>query len=400
MSLIWAWRDLGEQTGEAVGTFAGQAAQGIGEAICNIRSQFPNQVGSNPFARNFLRELCNTVTPPPAGGGDLNLAEGAYKITIDLEYFPRFATAPVSRTEILWTETAPFEGDIVNIQYRIESGGQIVRTKPIRSIDSTDPIDWNSNTKIVNLASGSVVVEESIQYTVEFVGTPPDNEEIPDNLTNVTVNFDRTEFQVTNNIGGDVYDLVIPVTNNQVEFPVTVNFGGDNIYVGYEGIENPPPVATDTNGNPTGGGGSGTGNTTSGDGNDGSGTTTFNENDYDTVLRDLDGDGFANANEGEETEEEEGENPDIAWILVRVSEFPSKGKTILQNNPENNDYFAGYFSWTFVVNGETFVYETKPIRKEKSAFRKPNAATGYRVYSVNNAKLRTRIFIEPQEEGE
>jgi len=103
--------------------------------------------------------------------------------------------------------------------------------------------------------------------------------------------------------------------------------------------------------------------------------------------------------EEEELEEVEVEDEEIDWVLITITSFPINGKTILHNNPTDNDYFAGYFSWTIKDKG-TFRLEQQAIRKQYTAFKAPENISGYRMYAVNGARLTLKEYkqVIPGEE--
>lgn len=100
----------------------------------------------------------------------------------------------------------------------------------------------------------------------------------------------------------------------------------------------------------------------------------------------------------EEEEEEVANDPKIAWVLVDITSTPLHGSqhTILQNNAEDSTFFAGYFSWTY---GE-YRHPEQPIRKLKNAYKNDIGADGFRLYTVNGAKLKYTILREKTTEGE
>lgn len=96
--------------------------------------------------------------------------------------------------------------------------------------------------------------------------------------------------------------------------------------------------------------------------------------------------------------ESEDEDETIEYVITEITTFPLGDKTIIQSDSNDNDYFAGYFNWTTSTPAGNCRHPSEPIRKRLQIFRKPDWATGYRVYTVNRARINVTKFTQPAEE--
>jgi tRNA threonylcarbamoyladenosine modification (KEOPS) complex Cgi121 subunit len=104
--------------------------------------------------------------------------------------------------------------------------------------------------------------------------------------------------------------------------------------------------------------------------------------------------------EKEELEEEELETEEeerLAWVAIAITQLPIQGKTVLQKNALDNDYFAGYLAFTVTTEDGNFQLPPEPVKKSNAIFKAPIGATGFRAYSVNGAKLKATIYREKVE---
>lgn len=102
--------------------------------------------------------------------------------------------------------------------------------------------------------------------------------------------------------------------------------------------------------------------------------------------------------EKDDVEDDEEEDEKIKYVTTKITTFPSQGKTILQKDELDNDYFAGYFNW-FITNEEgKYMLPAMPIRKVSQIFKNIDEADGYRLYTVNNAKISVQVFKEKGKE--
>lgn len=103
----------------------------------------------------------------------------------------------------------------------------------------------------------------------------------------------------------------------------------------------------------------------------------------------------------EEKEEEEMDAKEFGYVLVQVTTAPEKRKTILQRNPDNNTFFAGWFRWRVEIDGTTYGFPELPINKPSQIFRRPDDASSFSLYTTNFAKVKTSVLrriIPPDEE--
>lgn len=394
---------VGKQYGEIVSP-QGKLAKGIQGAVCELYRELPGAWKSQDnvvsgFQRGFMRSLCpgDLSPPPPPQAPECQLGVmlwGTFK-----RAFRDAGVDAICGAEGYWR--------------CVIAGGQ-------EDIASTQPVAINGLMYIVGASGAEYKVAPASKsiYDGEFFGAPdvavPFVEVQPNcNLGSASDGGDSFVFtkQTYSGVlpdycdnGGQYPDVVAPPSttknvtvyfeDNRVEnfdvtidsdpdgsyrYPINVDVGGINVNISYGGMD------IDFDG---GGGSSG------GDGGGGT-TTTFlpNPNDQDYVVSPPPG-----VAEDEEIEEVEVEDEEIDWVLVTITTPPSGGKTILQSNPENNDYFAGYFAWV-LTEGGVYWLEQKPIRKIRQAFRAPENISGYRIYAVNDAKLQARQYTQIIEQG-
>jgi hypothetical protein len=67
----------------------------------------------------------------------------------------------------------------------------------------------------------------------------------------------------------------------------------------------------------------------------------------------------------------------LTWVLITVTKEPDKGKIILQDNPNLNDFFAGYLCFKVNVDGIEHYLPPVPIRKKRNAYPVPDGLTKY-----------------------
>lgn len=92
----------------------------------------------------------------------------------------------------------------------------------------------------------------------------------------------------------------------------------------------------------------------------------------------------------DQTDADETDDPSIRFVQIEITTSPLFGRqnTILQPNPEDSTFFAGYFCWTY--QGAKF--PDQPIRKLKNIYRNDVGADGFRYYSINGAGLKHTIY--------
>lgn len=97
----------------------------------------------------------------------------------------------------------------------------------------------------------------------------------------------------------------------------------------------------------------------------------------------------------DQEEAEESNNPAIKYVVIDITTTPLFGRqnTILQPDPGDSTFFAGYFCWTY--NGHRF--PEKPIRKMSNIYYNDVGADGFRYYRINGAGLKHTIYSTPEE---
>ena len=415
MVLYSLWESWGEKVGNGVRNHLIDSQSTVGKAVCNIYGKYPKTFPINPYAKGLMNAFCAQAgapfpQPEPGefeNGGCPTLYRfvGTMKVheqDFVFEWYTDKIQGQILSGVIKYLDNGTEYPDTY-VEY-VDFTGQSKITRVVRrsgrdyGTDNYPPIPGGKSTERLrydtsfNPYSHSHVITELMRVD----GQPdvcPENEEIIDDAD---FNFEACI---------NVYDSnaeVIDVTCYDVKinqdmgdfFEATVNFGDSIINVDVGGIS--INKGGDNNSSGDGGGGGGGDNNSSGDGGGGGGgKTTKYKQPFDpsrwTIF--FPGSKQDEEEEGEkELEEEEIIDGEISWVLVTVTQLPSKGKTILQNNADNNTYFAGYFSWIIEESGGKYRLEEQPIRKRQMAFKSPVDSLGYTVYTVNNAKISTRVY--------
>lgn len=396
--VLKSWNDWQEDYGGAVGNgyvgarnYVDAITKKGGEMICNLHNKHPDKWFIPPITRGFLTAVCGgagLATPSISGFGG-GQCPANYYIIGKWEVTRRFqqGTFPVEETLI---GNPGIPGAITKITTNAADGANVMDFEIFTS--------YSDNPRLVRIdqSSGVGYVLGTVSY--EFIradGQPdvcdnqggyPDSGDVDNRDINNSVSVD-----ITNNNGDTITTQQIDISvNNEGDsfsFPTTLSMGGISVSVDFDGFSVGGSGESGSNGEDGGGGGS---------------TTTvykkpFDANDFVTIPKPIP-DPEPEPGEEEELEEEEIENPEIVWVLVDIVKTPDYGKTILQNTEENNDYFAGYFHWTIATEAGTYRLPAIPIRKLKNAFKAPSDALGYALYTVNNAKVSTKLYKQIIEE--
>lgn len=396
MSYLSRWFELQENFGNGTANFAKDFSKKVGQAYCGIWAKYPNLLKLNPFTKGFMNGMCSNiggsvpvVVPPPFQGGQCNFG---------YQLFMRF-----SRTQL-------FAGQCQNVKDPSASSPlQLFATVwgPIQSVTLSQPKtatcgsgfsafsvvchgDYSGSrkanpvtvTKQLTNPVGETLYTNIDELVVTPVGGVPDTcGDLPstyppdppleegDFIQDIDVNiYDGTGVSI-DTVSIDVDFGWNTVNNNgfNLSFPIAINAGDVNVTLDFEGVN--------VTNNPNGSGGDSTITL----------KEPFNPDDFkvsDDSNPDPDG-----------VEEEEVINEKIAWVAVKITQFPNKGKTILHSDPLDNDYFAGYLNWLY-EDGESLSYsESIPIRKERMIFKSPRESVGYRIYAVNDAKLKATPYV-------
>lgn len=390
MGIFKTWYDWVQDLGQATGDFTQQVSTGLVRLWCNTANKYPNLTAFNPFGRGLLESYCPLVsapTPPDAEGFIGGQCEGVAYVCTGIYVNGNVTLGGCYETKT-WT-SAPILGRVTGLRIGLGNGAGVQIENHVDQVaqvidDGTDTLLRNDSRQC-----GYTTVSAPQAYAgfIRIVECHPadDSEDLcgdliptfpPDPPIEANDFRGNLVYNVFNDQGDPIYSDILNYTINVSPGDImnlNIDLGGVNFTFGSDGINTPSPVA------PDGGGG--------GD----ESPPPFNEVDFEpTVLE-----------EGEELEvtpEEQEDEERIAWVTVDITTVPFKGKTVLQGNEEDNDYFAGYLAWTIPVGGGKYRLPQQPVRKRFSAFKAPDNVVGFRVYSVNGAKLSATIHREKVEE--
>lgn len=386
MGILRTWEEWGERAGSGIKDYVGDTGEIVLKGVCKLYSKYPKGLVLNPYAKGFAKGLCEQVNeplpdvpPPPFEGGKcdtLYYAWGRYtnKNSSGCDgrgYWKSQYGVNPNNVVSFTPKQAPWGAFAIELR-----DGNWILVRPINknyydaetlNDEPAIPIYYrapeqecrNVNTPTYGHSFATTKVRRKDgnpdncgSYDPEF---PPDPETDPNDFEyNTTINIYNNEGNVTNteNINVNISPNLSP------DFEVSISLGDTNIDVDLSGY-----YVTNRR---SGGGGAGT-------------------SDTEEELEE---------EEQEEQEEEEKEVEGIKYALIIITKFPDKGKTILQTKSVNNTYFAGYFSWLVKINGVNYRKNEVPIRKEKTALKAPDDATGYAYYTVNGAVLKVTEYIQ------
>ena len=392
MAIIKTWNDLRNDIGQTAGDFSATVAEEIGTKICELHQKYPNSWVLSPFGRGFLTNICPSINVPPPNRINPQFEGGQ---CIGEEYFFTFTpiaintstcqtifgnpvtievVAPIS--QVFWEYTGVtvpsdcrgVEETVYRGNYYINTGTgkvPILQNVTVSRLGIIQPVgDFFSDIKDISIAIKNG--QDNCGNSEDIY--PPDPPIDPQDF-NIEINIDN--YNINNEIkGSDTYIINIPQPPD-LTFPIDVEFGGDQIEVNYEGFD--APEVTDT---PP---------------NNGNQPNNLPPNSNSPIVYEPPsiGDYTVTVVDGvQQIEEEITEANQIVWILIDIEELPKGDKQIIFSDTSDNTYFAGYISWTINVNGQRYRQPEIPIRKQRNAFQIPQNVTGYRVYSVNFAKLK------------
>lgn len=401
MGILVRWAEiLGKKIGDLQSPGA-RNAEGVRKFVCSVYKQYPDRFKylpdiSEAYLRGWMRSVCSDNLPPPPPQLPecirMEQAWGTYKSAYDTE------EDECTKTHY-WRTTQIFpEGTVDNYIPIAQNGRWYLRSKTGESI----PIGAANKTIYQNRSFGAVEIPPlpavalsvpctfapngsggyDAQWTDSTYQNPlpaycdsggrrPVTEPPPVINKNYDINFSpeynpSISFQIKPNIDNN-FTFPLNLTANNID--VTVDFGG--ITINLPGGDPYPPSNNNDNNFPP--------------------EVTIrrppaiNNDNYEPVVPEEEP-----PPEGEEKKEEKG--VDIAFIKVDIITPPVRGKTILQPNEEDNDYFAGYFNWLVNADGD-YRLTQEPIRKKRQIFIPPDYVTGYSVYAVNGAKFRVTRFV-------
>lgn len=392
--------------------YAQDVADATQDFVCEVWNDYPDYITQNAFlsisgVKGFMTNFCAPDNPPEpaippeceplfhvygtfmsknssAGGCDV---EAYWRTKSPIAIPANFTPAPDVNAVGVWRivtfdqqealigliTQADFDNNSFAamgtgnlVRFRDEMDGCLNLTQPAYGYDV-------SVSKEVQATEISAECEEQINYPVT---TPP-----PVIKKTVIIGTQVSQSQTI--------EIVNNTADNSFSFPITVNIGGQlNVTVDMGGF-----TFDNGGGNPEGQGGNGE-NTDIPDV-----ITPTPPVDVDTTSKQpFVPDDFVEVKptdnpetpgvEDEEVEEIEVEDTLVRWVLVEVTTLPYQGKTILQTNSANNDYFAGYFHWEVTTPTGKWKLPALPIRKERNAFLAPTEAIGYSAYAINGAKIK------------
>lgn len=379
MGIIKTWNDWQEDFGQGVGSGINDLGTGIANAACNILSKYTNTFPVAPYARGFVRGICgNTPTPlpdfpPPFNGGQC--AE-RYAIFVDWQFIPQGETEPVQERDLAFNNIV---GPIEALTFSVDN---VLNRLSVRVVAPQTGSSGSGN--VFSAPNGSFILEESVSFDLSRSDGQPDDCGDPPPDIPPDPEIDPNDFSP--NISINDYDDNGNITGTN-EYNVDfggIDFGSFDFSLDVGGVN----VNVDLGGFNIGGGAVGDG---------GKGATGLED-----ALGDLNDDIEFNPEDYEEQdlgEEEDGlEGVErLDWVTVDIVVLPSSGKVIVHSDPQDNDYFAGYISFTVDLEGSVYQLPAMPIRKQKSVFKAPGGATGFRTVSINGASLTKKAFFRKEQ---
>lgn len=366
--------------------------------VCNIHKKYPNRPLQHPLAKYLLDQSCRSIGIPisePAGvfGGACYVP---YRLTGTCLDLNRPSTGKPCKTPAVWVFPITIPGAIIDVVYTQAVNQDITmtvsfKTSPTAQVNQiSSTIGWlkgkfagTSAQMRWGLACNEADDVRNVTQIGGFNATRIDG--LPDDCGNAKPDYPNNPspspsdyqgtFEVTNIDNSDNvvsnrrfnYDFYSP----ELGFPINFNISGHEFNFNFEGLN----TGTDK------------------DNFDGSEPPSSNggDNDKDFIPEDYD-----EIEEGQEEEQIEVEKPDIEYVVVIVTQDPDKRRVMTFNDPELRHMYAGYFCWTIQTNTDNTHMPYTTITKEKNIYRRPQGATGFRAYTINGAKIRTKIYQQKQ----
>lgn len=365
MGIVKTWEDWFEDLGSGAGSYVNDVFQNIADASCSLMQKYPNRFGlMAPFATGFAKEICartpfpiNPPAPPPFLGGQC--CDVLYTVQLDVwrqsppNIFQSFTLNLINVVGAIYQIDIGTDGTGSSfLWYRIQS-----RKCDLTEVQTLSPLGGAGFTG--GILDVRIFRQDGLPDDCGNVGgpLPPDP---PFDASDFQFNFEIYNYDITGN-----QDTV----NN---FNVNFDFDIDNVFnnnFDLGGLE----VNVDVGGINIGGrppGGSASCCPT----------------------------GIPEAPPEELTEQpvltEEEEISGIVYAKVEVVGLPTAGKRLFNNNPDNIDQFAGFFSWIINDGTGTWRMSEVGIRKRKYLFTAPPEATGVKWYAVNGATLSVSVFTQ------
>ena len=409
------WTEIVENAGEQTFDLLDDLGEVARDFVCDLWYRFPDKLAGGAgvlgaFPRGYMNKAClgkplpDPPTVPFAGG---QCCEKTYIVDVYVQIKICFdhriimdGIRPVEVTGKVIGAVIQNDGRYTSVQikyvdcnentgYRtVWSTSRRLSKRGCRISISSSPVaeyvDWVASTAFVQNV-------RTADNSPDTCGNPEPRYRLTPNITivdvenNYTINTydgDNTEINVKpvfveNEFNADI-DLEVPLNLNLGGIQVGIDLGGITFSGGGSrlpggGKEPILPVPAPPEEEPA--------------------PEPAPEPNIDRYKREFPGDSSPSpGDESPETEEEQETNPAIEWVLVDIARPPLRSKTILQSNSSDNTYFAGYLGWTLATKQGSYRYTEQPIRKSKSAFKKPPEADGYRVYAVNGATLRITLL--------
>lgn len=385
-----------------------QIAGGVKDFACSIWNRFPYEYVPNNPVTSPIKYLWNAncampptsqppvVTPPPPfQGGQCNFG---YQLFMRFDRTQLFAgqcqnvqdPSTGSPLQVFATVWGPVQSVFLSQPKSATcgngfSGFSIVchgdyagarQANPVTVVKQlTNPIGETLYTNIAELVVtpvGGVPDTCGNPPAVFPPGNPPSSETF-----NVTVNDNDTTIDIPVTWNGDVN---IPITFNAGGVNITFDFGGidfswnGDINIGGNGA-NPfpekPPVTIGPGTNSPGGGGT---NPSPGE--------PFVIQKPPIIVE-----------PPTPLDEPPPPGEEIIYVEITVlSIFNDIKNAIINVNPSDSVYFAGYVAWTIEGAPLATIAPEIPIRRQRNLFRKPDEFDGFKVRAINGASLSVTTF--------
>lgn len=399
MGVLQNWNDWAEKKGDQAAELETQLTSGIMEFVCDTYASKTGAFLLSPFAKGYLKNKCTKIDIPPPP--ELIIPENTGRCPcVAYDVLSRYTSSTNDREP-----TEPF----VRIQGRFHEMRERVAFDDGDSLLIDDLVAfYECSNGVENGRIRTAVLNRSIyrrsepdfSFTyreIRFVrvdGQPDDCVPTPElteeeRETTIIIN----NYDSSNNFVNETELTVRFNKTTNITAPISLDVGGVEINIGSEGISSKEDSSeeSDREESPD----------QSGDGNpdnDPGDSVTFNTRNKVTIkqYRPPNPETYDVEEEDEVEEKEELVEPGkIGYVLIEVTGLPLGGRYITFPDEADNTFFAGYISWVDVIEGVAYRRPEQPIRKKYNSFPVPLTAQGYRVYSVNGAKLKVTTYKEP-----
>lgn len=358
-------KTLGEFQNDIIGDaldIPTQVTKGAAQFVCGIRAKYPNTFFDRSIGRAIMNQICRVVdvpqsniVPPSFLGGQC--VNSTYAVVVNFELYND--TGVTQRTQITFNGVPGAISGVIGTRTR-----DAPYVAAILVLVNPEP----ANLGVIERPVGGIYESSRV---VSFTVSPEPGQ--LDNCGNLGSSYppdppiDSNDFKGTYQVcdfdetGTEIECYEVPIDVNPddlIDFPICFEVDGIRICIDAEGFTKADDVQPE-------------------------------EPPIDELCPD----------EPEEGDKVEEEVPNIEWVTVEIVEFKPENKIIAQVEEEDSDHFVGYISWTTKVGNKQYTMNTLPIRKLRNAFKAPDGATGYRVYSTYGAKLKTTAH-KSKKEGE